>query len=81
MNLNLITLLLNIGEDKVRLTKQMKEDLYTIVVNQTTNPRTAKEDEFKKRFQDLVFEELPIFKQFVDEYGMSYSFRESLNAK
>lgn len=66
----------------MRLTRAMKDSLYNIIKNKTTPPYTSDiEKEFKKEIQDLIFKDHPIFKQYIDTYGVNPSFSELLYFK
>lgn len=62
----------------MRLTKQMKENLYTIIKNKTVNPLQTVKSKLIKQLQDIIYEQEPLFKQYVDKYGLNYSMRETL---
>lgn len=62
----------------MRLTKQMKESLYNIIVNKLTNPRKKKEAEFQKKLQDVIYQEHPLLKDFQDKYQISYMFTQTI---
>lgn len=61
----------------MRLTKQMKENLYVIISNKTVNPLETVEHKLIKQIQDVIYEQEPLFKQYVDKYGINYSMRET----
>lgn len=64
----------------MRLTKQMKENLFNIIKNKTTKPLTQTFlDEMKGKIQEIVWQEEPLFKQYYDKYGFTYGSRLSLN--
>lgn len=63
----------------MRLTRDMKDNLYTIIVNKLKSPFETKLDTLTNKFQEEIFKEYPTFKAFTDEFGMNYSFRINLS--
>lgn len=64
----------------MRLTRAMKDSLYTIIKNKTTSPFTSKDESiFQEEIQKIIYEEFPIFKQYIDTFGECSSFRSILN--
>lgn len=60
----------------MRLTKAMKDSLYTIIKNKTTSPYTNEDEvKFHKEFQEIIYEEFPILKQYIDTFGESSAFK------
>lgn len=62
----------------MRLTKQMKQNLYVIISNKTVSPLEAVKDKLVKQLQDIIYEQEPLFKQYVDKYGLNYSMCKTL---
>ena len=60
----------------MRLTKLMKDNLFTIIKNKTTSPLEPIIDGLVEEIQQAIYKSEPIFKQFVDEYGLIYFMRE-----
>ena len=64
----------------MRLTKTMKDSLYTIIKNKSIPPFTTKdEEEFTKEIQEIVYKQHPIFKQYIDTYGHCSAFNKGIS--
>lgn len=60
----------------MRLSKAMKDSLYTIIKNKTTSPYTNEDEiKFQKEFQEIIYEEFPVLKQYIDTFGESSAFK------
>lgn len=62
----------------MRLTRLMKDDLFTIIKNQTTSPLEPIIDSLVGEIQEAIYKSEPVFKQFIDEYGVSAYMREKV---
>lgn len=60
----------------MRLTRLMKDNLFTIIKNKTTSPLEPIIDGLVEEIQQAIYKSEPIFKQFVDEYGLIVFMRE-----
>lgn len=55
----------------MRLTRLMKDNLFTIIKNKTTSPLEPIIDGLIEEIQQIIYKDQPVFKQFVDVYGLS----------
>lgn len=63
----------------MRLTKAMKDSLFTIIKNKTTSPFTSlDESTFQKELQEIIYEEFPVLKQYIDTFGECSAFKHAL---
>lgn len=60
----------------MRLTRLMKDNLFTIIKNKTTSPLEPIIDGLIEEIQQIIYKDQPVFKQFVDVYGLSGYMRE-----
>lgn len=52
----------------MRLTKQMKNNLFNIIQNKTKHPFKVQEDSITKELQEYIYKKEPVFKQYLDLY-------------
>lgn len=64
----------------MRLTKAMKDSLFTIIRNKTKHPFKVQEDSITKELQEYIYKKEPVFKEYLDLYvEPPYSrYRESI---
>lgn len=63
----------------MRLTKQMKNSLYTIIKNKTTSPYTNEDEtKFQEEIQKIIYKEFPVLKKYINTFGESSAFRTYL---
>lgn len=66
----------------MRLTKNMKDNLYNIIVNRTVSPMENWYEDFQKRFQQTIYDCNPEFIKFLEAYPKlknSYTFRNLIS--
>lgn len=62
----------------MRLTRLMKDNLFTIIKNKTTSPLEPIIDSLIGEIQEAIYKSEPVFKQFIDKYGISAYMREKV---
>lgn len=65
----------------MRLTKEMRSNLFNIIENKTKHPFKVQEDSVTKELQDYIYKKEPVFKQYLDLYEEPpyQKFRQSIH--